>query len=81
MPFRNQQSVHAGQVRRELGRRHRVVHLWREQIGAVVTETVLALILLKRKRHDGIDAEIRPILDPIDNIEDLADAVPSDVAT
>src|SRR6202008_3528372 len=37
-------------------------------------------IFLKRKRHHGIDAEILEILDPVDNIENLADAVRPDVS-
>src|SRR4051812_40356942 len=37
-------------------------------------------MFLERKRHHGVDAEIRPIFDPINNIEDLADPMPPDVS-
>src|SRR4051794_19412134 len=37
-------------------------------------------MFLEGKRHHGVDAEIRPIFDPINNIENFADAMPPDVS-
>src|SRR3954466_5093898 len=67
-------------MRRKLRRLHRVIHLRRKQVGAVVSETALALMFLEGKRHHGVDAEIRPIFDPVETIEDLADAMRADVS-
>ena len=77
--LRGQQPVHVRQIRRKLACRHRIVHLRREKVGAVVAEAVLALIFLKRQRHDGIHAKVREIFDALHHIQDLADPMRADV--
>ena len=75
-----QQPVHARHIRRA-GRpaATAVIHLRRKEVRAVVAEAVLALIFLKRQRHDGVHAEVREIFDAIHHIQDLADAMRPDV--
>ena len=52
---------------------HRIIHLRRKQIGAVVAQAVLGLILLKRQRHDGVHTEVSEVLDPIHDIQEFTD--------
>ena len=70
-PFLRQQRVDPLQVRREFRRIDAVVHLGREQVGAVVAEAPLALKLDHRQRLQRVHAEVGEVLDAAEDVEEL----------
>ena len=69
-----EQGVDALQIRRQVGRVDAVVHLRREDVGAVVAEAPLAGELDDGQRLEGVDAEVGEVLDPVERVQELRHA-------
>jgi hypothetical protein len=74
-----QQCVDAPQIRPEVGGVDAVVHLRREDVGAVVSHAPRAVELHDRQRLNRVDAQVGEVFHALEDVEELRDTVGPDV--
>jgi hypothetical protein len=74
-----QQCVDAPQIRPEVGGVDAVVHLRREDVGAVVPHAPRAVELHDRQRLNRVDAQVGEVFHAFEGVEELRDTVGTDV--
>jgi len=77
--FLREERVRGPQVRAEVGRADAVVHLRGEDVGPVVAEAPLPLVLDEREGLYGGHAQVCEVFDPVEHVEELRDPVRPEV--